>query len=112
MFVSERWGFFVPIIGLAVLALTEAISEFIAGDDAFYQNNPWVKFIGFCVVAAILWPLGRWLNRKAPERTLVDPNTGEQVVLQIGGGNTLFFIPMQFWAPIAIVLGLIFLVSK
>lgn len=112
MIIWRGWGFFVPIIAIAILALMEGVAESIAGDDAYYQNNRWIIFVGTCVVAAILWPLGRWLNRKSPERNLVDLNTGESVVLQSGGGNSLFFIPMEFWAPIAIAFGLIAVLGK
>jgi hypothetical protein len=46
------------------------------------------------------------------ERELVDVNTGERVVLSSGGGNSLFFVPMEYWAAIFLVLGVVFLFIK
>lgn len=56
-------------------------------------------FVGSLLSAAAVWPLGRWMNR-TESRHLVDPETGQHVELQTGGGHTLFFIPMQYRAPI------------
>lgn len=47
--------------------------------------------------AVALWPLGRWMNRTETQH-LMDPATGEPVEVQTGGGHTLFFIPMEYWA--------------
>lgn len=51
--------------------------------------------------AVALWPLGRWMNR-VETQYLVNPETGEPVEVQTGGGHTLFFIPIEyralFWA--------------
>jgi hypothetical protein len=45
--------------------------------------------IGGLASAAILWPLGRWMNK------------GE-----IGGGHTMFFIPLEYWGFIWAAIGL------
>jgi hypothetical protein len=52
------------------------------------------------------WYLGGWL-RNRHNRTLVDPKTGEQVILR--PGTSFFFIPMRAWGPILGIFG-IFLV--
>jgi hypothetical protein len=48
-----------------------------------------------------IWRIGKRWNR--PVRELVDPATGERVVLK--PGHSLFFIPIEWWGPIVIVLG-------
>ena len=47
----------------------------------------------------------------APDRRLLNPETNEVVLLQRRYSHTFFFIPMQWWGPVAAVLGLIDLVS-
>jgi len=63
--------------------------------------------LGFSVAASIIWPLGRRLNRKQPERELLDLNTGEKVILPTGRKHTFFFVPMEYWAPLFVVIGTI-----
>ena len=75
-------------------------------DDRYYQAHGWPKLVAFAVAAVIVGIVGRWLNRRQG-KVLIDPETGREVV--VGRGNTFFFIPMEYWAPILLVLGIIFL---
>ena len=61
--------------------------------------------LGVVAAAACIWMAGKRLNDK-PDRQLVEPDTGEVVVLR-GNAHTFFFVPMQWWAPVAAVLGLL-----
>jgi len=61
--------------------------------------------IGCLISAVVLWPLGRWMNA-TESSLLVDVQTGQPVEHQVGGGHTLFFIPLQYWALIWPVIGL------
>ena len=55
---------------------------------------------GLFAAAAANWFIGRRLNGK-PGRLLVDPATGEQVVLR--RTHRLFWIKMEYWSvPVAI----------
>ena len=58
----------------------------------------------------ILWPLGRWMNQ-TENRVFVDPQTGQPIEAQVGGGHTLFFIPMEYWSFIWGAIGLFKLLS-
>jgi hypothetical protein len=109
MLVWNGWGFLVAVIGFACLLVTQIVVNSAMQNDEYYQNNGWPKLVGFVVAAIIVWPVGRALNRKGLDRELIDVNTGERVVLSSGGGNSLFFIPMEYWAAIFVVLGVIFL---
>jgi hypothetical protein len=55
-----------------------------------------------------IWRLGKRWN--GPGRELVDAATGERVVLK--RGDSLFFIPFEWWGPIFAVLGLLFAVAS
>ncbi|MCI0459403.1 MAG: hypothetical protein L0Z62_20830 [Gemmataceae bacterium] len=112
MIIWSGWGFLVAVIGLACLVATQLGVNAAMQDDQYYQTNGWPKLVGLFLVAALLWPVGRTLNRQRQERELVDPATGERVVLHSGGGHTFFFIPVEYWAPICLVLGVIFLFVK
>ncbi len=52
---------------------------------------------GLLLGAAAIWFIGRRLNDPRRDRILVDPQTGESVALR--RRHTLFWIPMQWWAP-------------
>jgi hypothetical protein len=62
--------------------------------------------LGLLAAAGVLWPLGRWMNQ-SETRMLFDPQSGQMVELVIGGGHTLFFIPIQYWSIIWAVIGVI-----
>jgi hypothetical protein len=67
--------------------------------------------IGALVSAAVLWPLGRWMN-KSESRTLVDQQSGQVVEAQVGGGHTLFFVPLEYWSFIWAAIGLFKFISR
>ncbi len=53
--------------------------------------------------AALNWVVGTRLNAR-PDRELVDPRTGQTVVLR--SRHTLFWIPMQYLSVLMLLLGL------
>jgi hypothetical protein len=112
MIIWSGWGFLVAVIGIGCFFVTQLVVNSAMQNDQYYQANGWPKLVAFVVAAIIIWPIGRAFNRKRPERELVDANTGERVVLSSGGGHSLFFIPMEYWAAIFLVLGVIFLFVK
>lgn len=110
MIIWSGKGFLVVVIGFGCLLLTEVLVEGVTKDGQYYQDNGWPKLIAFLIAAVIVWPLGRFFNRKRPDRELIDPKTGERVVLKFSGReHSLFFIPMHYWAPLFVVLGIVFL---
>ena len=88
--------------------MSEVVVEAAFQDDRYYQTHGWPKAAASWLAAAIVGPLGRWMNR-GEARELVDPQTGEVVRLQRQGGHTLFFIPMEWWGVIFGVLGFVLL---
>ena len=91
--IYRGWGKLVPVIVIAMAFLSYEIGSSLGGELA----NLWCVGLGLALSAAILFVLGRTLNG-VPNRTLVDPETGEEVIEEREGIHTFFFIPMQHWA--------------
>lgn len=106
MIVWSGLGFLTAIIVLACLVGVEHATESWFNDPRYYQANGWPKLAGLLVSAVIVWFVGNYLNRRG-DRILVDPKTGEQVVLD--ARHTFFFIPMQYFAPVLAVLAVVFM---
>jgi hypothetical protein len=108
MIIWTGGGFLVAVIGIGCLVFTNLAVNAAMKDDQFYQQHGWPKLLACLVAALIVWPVGRVLNRKGM-RELLDTETGERFAVQTGGGHTLFFIPMEYWAVIFVGLGVVFL---
>lgn len=106
MIIWKGWGILLIAIGVVFLLLTEVVVEAAIGNDAYFQEATWPMFLALVLSAAVIWPLGRWLNRPSG-RVLVDRETGEEVMVG-GGDHSFFFIKLQYWAPILVVMGLLF----
>ena len=106
MIVWSGLGFLTAIIVLGCLVGVEHGTESWLNDSHYYQSHGWPKMAGLLISAVVVWFVGNYLNRRG-ERVLVDPKTGEQVVLD--ARHTFFFIPMQYFAPILVVLAVVFL---
>jgi hypothetical protein len=103
MIVWSGLGFLVAVIAFVCLVATELLMESALHDDDFYQSHGWPKLMAMLVAAGLVWILGNHLNKKQGRR-LVDPSTGEDVVLK--PNHSLFFIRMEYWAGILVVLGI------
>jgi hypothetical protein len=107
MIVWSGWGIVFGLLGFACLALTQAGVNAAMQDWRFYQNHGWPKLLGFWIAAGVSWPLGRAMNRST-EHQLIDPQSGQPVVVRSGGGHSLFFVPVQNWWVVFLLLGVIF----
>ena len=106
MIIWRGLGFLVAIIGFVCLVLSEALTESIFNDDRYYQNHGWPATAGFALAAGIIWLLGKKLN-SGKARVLIDKETGEDVLFK--KHHDFFFIRMEYWAPILLVIGIVFL---
>jgi hypothetical protein len=106
LIIWSGWGFLAGVVGVACLIVTQVAVDAATHDEQFYSSHHWVQGLGFWLAAGVVLPLGRALNRRT-ERELVDPQTGRWVVLRSGGGHSLFFVPVQYWWVIYLVLGVI-----
>lgn len=107
MIIWSGVGFLAGVLALCCCFAMEAGLEMYHANDLYYQQHGWPKFVALLIAAAMVWPLGRLLNRKEPDRTYVDQETGETVTVKSYAPHTFFFIPMEYWAPILVVIGVI-----
>lgn len=84
-------------IGIAILF------QLIFGDSSMFTG------IGYAIGGILIWVLGKRLNSNN-ERIILDPKTGQQAVQKLE--HSLFWIRMELWAPIFILLGLLFSISN
>jgi hypothetical protein len=107
MVIWTGWGILIGVVGFACLILTQLGVNAAMHDDQFYQSHGWPKLVGLWIAAAVSWPIGRAMNR-GEERQLLDPESGQPVVVRSGGGHALFFVPVQYWWVIYLILGVVF----
>lgn len=95
-------GYLVAVFTFASCLLMELTTRAVFQDDSYYQDHLWPMPVALAVAGLICFVAGRGLNPGQP-RTLVDSETGEKVV-EPRHRHTFFFIPMQYWGPIMILL--------
>lgn len=93
MIIWKGWGILVIIVGIAGMALGGALAGAL--------GLPCPVAFGAIVAALANWGLCKLLYRKPP-RVLVDPTSGNQVLLR--PSHSLFFIPAYAWTWIFLVL--------
>ena len=93
MIVWSGWGILTPLIILVTSGFVTKALQALAipkGVDLA---------VGLIVGGVINYIIGRALNAPVHDRNLVDPKTGQVVILR--RSNTFFFLPMQIWSYIA-----------
>lgn len=102
MIIWSGYGFLVPLIAMAAIALAQ-----IAATSTKYDTNPLsgiVTFLMLALAGAAIWFLGKKFNT-APGRAVIDKQTGKEIVLR--RKHSLFFVPMEYWGPIIAAGGLL-----
>ncbi|MGC1310310.1 MAG: hypothetical protein WA885_24030 [Phormidesmis sp.] len=89
------WGILAIVIPAIAVVLVEMLADAVLGEGAYQQNNEWLFALGLLIASPIVWLVGRRLNQTQP-RQLVDPTTGETVILQ--KRHSMFFIKFEYWA--------------
>lgn len=93
-------GILVWLVGI----LGWAVGYALGGDS----NNVIGGGLGLLVAGVLLFLLGRRLNDPSHARVLLDPQTGQPVILQ--RKHTFFWIPMEFWAVILALGGVAYMI--
>lgn len=103
MLIWRGYGFVVPIITILVCLIVQLSFDavFFKG---YYSLNKWPVLLALFIAAISIWFVGKRLNQNS-ERILLDPKTGEEVKLV--STHSLFWIRVEYWAPILIVIGII-----
>jgi hypothetical protein len=85
------YGIFVLIIAAACLVTAQLVADGATGDPNYYKTHNWLGCLALFVAAVPVHFMGNHLNH------------------QQGRRDSLFFIPMQYWAIILPVIGLCYL---
>jgi hypothetical protein len=104
MIIYRGRGFLVAVIAFGMLLLTELFTRAHFRDDTYFQRHGWPRLAGFLMAAAIVWLLigqseevvGVEMEKQPKRRSIFRPQ------------DSLFFIPVLFWPPVLLVLGVIF----
>ena len=94
------------MIVFILLLAAEYVTEWMFADDSYYQAHGWPKLVAFFIAATMIWPLGIYLNRREG-KVLIEKATGKEVLIK--PNHSFFFIRLDYWGPILLVLGVIFL---
>jgi hypothetical protein len=95
--IFSGWGILALVLAAVIPAIVAVSASMIVGDPQYHKTNGWPAAFGLWIAAVLIWVIGRRLNRIRWEES-VHPHTGVVEMLETGGGHTLFFVPMQYWA--------------
>ncbi len=96
------WGLLALLVPAVVCGLSVLIVSAVAVAAKMNQGGQNMALgitmlVTGLISAYLVWVWGRRLNSE-PGRTLIDPADGSSVVIR--RSHSLFWIPMQWWAPI------------
>jgi hypothetical protein len=99
------WGIVVVGIALAWTCVAIVVGEVIHADRAGSTASA-----ALCLIPAgvMTWFVGRRMNR-ATTRLLIDPVTGGEV--RVRREHSLFFLRVEWWGPIMVVVGAVVFVA-
>ena len=106
-FIWRGYGFLVPLVTFGFLLLIESATRLMIKEEFYYQAHGWPQLLGACLAAAVIYPVAKHYDSR-PDRTLIDQNTGKEVVLRTK--NSFVFIPMRYWPFVLLVIGVYFFV--
>jgi uncharacterized membrane protein len=98
------YGFLVAVIVFGSSLVANLIFNATYG-DRYYDNHKWPFAVSLIVSAVICWFLGRYLRTRT-DRVVTDKATGQDLVIN-RSQHSLFFIPVDYWAPILLVIALV-----
>ena len=99
MLIWSGWGILVLIITFIVAFFMDGISKSTG------INSDLTFALGLIFSGLICWFLGKRLNRPS-DKIYINKETGEEV-REKNGKHRLFFIKMEYWAPVLIFFGII-----
>jgi hypothetical protein len=99
-------GAAVLLFGILAALVTNIVTSAVFKENNYFQTHSWAQALALWLAAAGCWFMGRWLHSK-PGRTMIDRSTGKEVVIK--PDHSLFFIKLEYWGPILMVVGLVVL---
>ena len=103
MIIWKGYGFLVLVIAVVIGAIVSLLFGKIGSTEDMGAAS------GAIISAGVIWFVGNKLNDPTKDRTMIDKQTGQEVVLK--PNHSLFFIKMQYWAIIVGGIGIIMLVD-
>jgi hypothetical protein len=96
MIIWTGWGILAGLIWAAVLLLTPLVVDSACG-PGYYTAHAAPKILASAITAPIVWAVGRSMNGS--------PTSG---VRKSGRArHTLFFVPMEYWGPLFLAIGIV-----
>ncbi len=108
MIIWSGYGFLAALIPFAFFFLASALTPASGGAVSGTTHN-WPGAIALLLSAVAVWMIGTRLN-STPGRELIDPQTGQSV--RFRRTHSLFFIPMQYTAVLAVIAAVIVLMAQ
>lgn len=99
MIVWSGWGVLTALFAVGGVAVGILIETVLRSVGLPAQSG---LVLGWLIAAIVNWLVGTRLNN-GPVRELVDPRTGQRVILR--RRHTLFWIPMQYYSVLMLILG-------
>jgi hypothetical protein len=96
MIIWTGWGILAGLIWVGSLGLTQFLIDW-AFEPGYYTARVWPKLLASVFPAPFIWLVGRALNGS--------PHAEERRAR--GARHTFFLIPMEYWAFLFILLGVI-----
>jgi hypothetical protein len=108
MLIWSGRGYLVAVFVFGLSLLANLATNALTGDGAYWDSHQWPFAVSLLVSGLACWYAG-WLTGDRKVRRLIDPETGEQVILR--GSDSLFFVPMKWWGPMLAGIGVAVLCS-
>jgi hypothetical protein len=110
MLIWRGFGIMVIVIAAVALFAAMAAGEALWGTPLAPDKSRLTFAIGMAAAAAGVWGFHMLLASRSSGRTVVDKETGEEIVLR--PKHDLFFIPVKYWTFLLLVLGAFFLIPQ
>jgi hypothetical protein len=108
MIECRGWGLLIPVIALGCFALTSAVVSTV-WNVSYLEDHRWPTAVTCLATAAIIWPLGLWLNRKSDLDEGARLTQDEQLDRAFRSRHSLISIPFEYWAPIVAFGGIVYI---
>jgi hypothetical protein len=93
-------GYYVLLVAIGCQILAMMACNTILGDITIFKTHGWPKAAALIAAAAVIWLLAKSLRGRTEYG--IHKETGERVPYT--PRDTLFFIPMQYWAIVLLLL--------
>jgi len=107
MIIWRGWGILIAVIIFTCSLAANFISNAVAG-PTYYDQHKWPFALSLVVSAVICWFWGL-AYKNTPSRVVIDKQTGQEIILQ-PPRPALFFIPLQYWGPILLIIAIVLFV--